>query len=245
MPPRKFIAKVEKHRELSRDIFEKTFRLVEPTELKYNAGNYVSIRVIDGKQPIVFRAYTFANDNHDPQNFKIIFKVFRDENGVEGRGSGYLKKLEIGEVTEFFGPAGEGSFVPKMGNESPLFLIGTGTGIAPLVAVSQKLTREKSSRSIKLFLGVSFIEEIFYLKEFEKLKAENPNFDFVVAVSQPPDKFKGISGRLPAVLETIKIPKNLEALICGSKISTAGIKKKLLKFGIPENQIDAEGFGEV
>ncbi|MFH0834063.1 MAG: FAD-dependent oxidoreductase [Patescibacteria group bacterium] len=249
MPAAKFIAQVENHRELARDIFEKTFRFVEPTELEYSAGNYCSIRVADGKSPIVFRAYTFATDGSDPQTFKIIFKVFRDEKGVEGRGSGYLKNLKVGETAEFFGPAGEGSFVPKFEN-LPLFLLGTGTGIAPLFAVAQKLTRAKSPRPIKLFLGVSFVEEIFYLDEFAKLKSENPNFDFVVAVSRPPENSvpaeAGIQferGRLPAVLENSDIPKNVEALICGSETSTLGIKNKLVELGVPEKNIDAEGYG--
>jgi NAD(P)H-flavin reductase len=245
MPPGKFIAKVESSRKLAKDIFEKTFRLVEPTELKYEAGNYVSLRVADDKNPVVFRAYTFASCGHDPQTFKIIFKLFRTEAGEEGRGSGYLKNLEVGEAAEFFGPAGEGSFVPKMGDNSPLFLLGTGTGIAPLVAVAQKLTLENSSRLIKFFLGVSFVEDIFYLEEFEKLKLENPNFEFQVAVSRPPDDFSGISGRLPAVLDQIEIPKNLEALVCGSEVSTEGIKQKLIELGISEKQIDAEGYGEL
>ena len=245
VPPSKFTAKVVDHRELARDIFEKTFRLVEPAELKYDAGNYCSIRVADGREPVVFRAYTFATDGADPSEFKIIFKIFRDESGVDGRGSGFLRNLKIDASAEFFGPAGAGSFVPKMGDESSLFLLGTGTGIAPLFAVATKLTREKSPRKIKLFLGVSFVEEIFYLSEFAKLKSENPNFDFVVAVSRPPADFIGTAGRLPAVLDEIEIPKNVEALICGSEISTAGIRKKLLELGIPENQIDAEGFGTV
>ncbi|MCF7845776.1 MAG: FAD-dependent oxidoreductase [Candidatus Peribacteraceae bacterium] len=252
MPPGKFIAKVAGHRELARDIFEKTFELVEPTEISYDAGNYVSVRVMDGKMPIVFRAYTFATDGSDGQSFKIIFKVFRDESGTEGRGSGYLKNLKPGESAEFFGPAGMGSFVPKRGDDSPLFLLGTGTGIAPLFAVATKLTRAKSPRLIKLFLGVSYIEEVFYLAEFEKLKSENPNFDFTIAVSRPPEDLDSAqarinfeAGRLTAVLDTIEIPKNLEALVCGSEVSTLGIRKKLLELGVPEKNIDAEGYGEV
>lgn len=245
MPPQKIIAQVESHRELARDIFEKTFRLVEPSELQYEAGNYVSLRVADGKTPTVFRAYTFASDGHDPQTFKIIFKLFRAESGEEGRGSGFLKNLKVGDSAEFFGPAGAGSFVPKMGDETPLWLLGTGTGIAPLCAVATKLARMKSPRQIKLFLGVSFAEEIFYLAEFEKLKKENSNFNFTVAVSRPPKDFSGISGRLPDVLAQTDIPRNLEVLICGSEVSAAGIKNKLIELGVPVENIDAEGYGAV
>lgn len=245
MNPIKFIAEVIEHRDLAPDIFEKTFRFVEPQELKYSAGNYTSVRVADGKQPLVFRAYTFASCESDSTIFKLCVKLFRTDSGEDGRGSGYLKNLKVGERAEFFGPAGKGSFVPRGKNSEPLFLLGTGTGIAPLLAVAEKLTREKSSRPITLFLGVSFEADIFYEKEFVELKKANPNFDFKIAISRPSENYEGLRGRLPAILETIEIPKNVEALVCGSETSVAGIENKLLELGVPENRIDAEGFGEV
>ncbi|MCK5472285.1 FAD-dependent oxidoreductase, partial [Candidatus Gracilibacteria bacterium] len=152
---------------------------------------------------------------------------------------------KVGERAEFFGPAGKGSFVPRGKNSEPLFLLGTGTGIAPLLAVAEKLTREKSPRLITLFLGVSFEADIFYEKEFAELKKANPNFDFKIGVSRPSENYEGVRGRLPAILETTEIPKNVETLVCGSEASVAGIKNKLLELGVLENRIDAEGFGEV
>lgn len=244
MSPIKFIAEVIDHRDLAPDIFEKTFKLLEPQELSYDAGNYVSVQVQDDKQPPVYRAYTFATCGSDPTTFKLCVKLFRTEVGEEGRGSGYLKNLDKGGQASFFGPAGEGSFVPKGKDDEPLFLLGTGTGIAPLKAVAEKLTKEKSSRKITLFLGVSYAEDVFYTEEFEQLKKENPNFEFKIGVSRPTDEYTGLKGRLPAVLEQIEIPENVEALICGSVVSVQGIKEKLLELGVPEGRIDAEGFGE-
>jgi Na+-transporting NADH:ubiquinone oxidoreductase subunit F len=240
--PSKFLAKVINHKELAPDIFEKTFKMVEPTELNYTAGNYISVRVADGKSPPVYRAYTFASCGSNPKIFKLCVKLFRTDSGEEGRGGGYLQNLKVEETAEFFGPAGQGSFVPKLEN-APLWLLGTGTGIAPLKAVAEKLTHEKSSRKITLFLGVSYSEDIFYVDEFEELKKQNPNFDFVAAVSRPPENFTGVAGRLPDVIAKREVPPNLEALVCGSEVSTAGIKKKLVELGVPENQIDAEGYG--
>ncbi|MCF7836732.1 hypothetical protein K9N08_03750 [Candidatus Gracilibacteria bacterium] len=242
MPPIKFTAEVISHKNLAPDIFEKTFRLVEPAELNYDAGSYTSVRVADRKSPPVYRAYTFASCGSDSKIFKLCVKLFRGENGEDGRGSGYLQNLKVGETAEFFGPAGQGSFVPKFQN-APLWLLGTGTGIAPLKAVAEKLTHEKSSRKITLFLGVSYSEDIFYVDEFEKLKKENPNFDFIVVVSRPPENFTGMAGRLPDVIAKKEVPPNLEALVCGSEVSTVGIKNKLVELGVPENQIDAEGYG--
>ena len=172
-------------------------------------------------------------------------KLFRNEADEEGRGSGFLKNLKIGDQAEFFGPAGEGSFVPKGGANDPLFLFGTGTGIAPLKALTEKLTQEKSPRPITLFLGVSHFEDIFYVEEFEKIKQENPNFDFKIGVSRPKENYTGLKGRLPDVLENTEIPQNVEVMVCGSVISVKGIKTKLLELGVAEERIDAEGFGDV
>ncbi|MCK5472099.1 hypothetical protein KAI54_02845, partial [Candidatus Gracilibacteria bacterium] len=87
MNPIKFIAEVVEHRDLAPDIFEKTFRLIEPRELKYSAGNYTSVRVVDGKQPSVYRAYTFASCGSNSTEFKFCVKLFRTDSGEEGRGS--------------------------------------------------------------------------------------------------------------------------------------------------------------
>lgn len=245
MSPLKFIAEVTSHRDLAPDIFEKTFRLVEPKELSYTAGNYVSVQVQDDRHPPVYRAYTFATCGSDPTIFKLCVKLFRTESGEEGRGSGYLKNLKEGEQASFFGPAGEGSFTPKGDTADELWLLGTGTGIAPLKAVAEKLSHEKSKRNITLFLGVSYEKDIFYVEEFEQLKKDNPNFDFKVGVSRPDEDYAGLKGRLPAIVEQMAIPKNLEVFICGSEVSVAGIKEKLLELGVSDERIDAEGFGQL
>lgn len=245
MPPIKFTAEITAHRDLAPDIFEKTFKLVEPQELSYVAGNYTSVKVEDGKMPPVYRAYTFASCGSDPTEFKLCVKLFRTSGKEPGRGSGYLQNLKVGKKAEFFGPAGEGSFELKEEDNSPLWLLGTGTGIAPLKAVAEKLTKQKSTRPILLFLGVSYPEDVFYEQEFEALKKKNKNFDFKIGISRPPEGYQGLTGRLPAILDELVIPEDLTAMVCGSEVSVKGIKEKLLELGVAEGRIDAEGYGEL
>jgi len=244
MTAQKFIAKLVSRRKLARDTFEVIFKVIKPIDFTYKVGNFASIRVDDGKIPLVFRAYTFASVPNKNGSFKLIVKLFCDKEGNKGRGSGFLQSLEINKTVEFFGPAGTENFTPRGAINEPLLLLGTGTGIAPLVATAEKLTTEKSPRPIKLFLGVSFIEDVFYREEFEQLKKANPNFNFLIAISRPPRGYVGITGRLPTILEKEKNLKNSEAFICGSITSVAGIKTKLLELGLSKDKIDAEGFGE-
>ena len=244
MLPQKIIAEVTNHRDIAPNVFEKTFKVIEPTNFSYEAGNYVTVKVADDKTPLVFRAYTFACAPLEPLTFKLCVKVFYDDIGEPGRGSGYLKNLKIGEQAEFFGPAGQGSFIPKGGENEPLLLIGTGTGIAPLKAVAEDLTKKGSPRPIKLFLGVSLPEDVFYQEEFGLLKQKNTNFDFKIAVSRPNAEWTGLKGRIPEVLDGEEIAKNSETLVCGSVQAVEGIKQKLLDLGLDEQKIDAEGFGE-
>jgi Na+-transporting NADH:ubiquinone oxidoreductase subunit F len=239
-----FTAKLQARRKLAQDIYEATFELVNPAELTYDAGNFLTVKVQDGITPPVMRAYTFASCGSDKTTFKLCFKVFRDESGKAGRGSGYLSTLPIGEVAEFFGPAGEGDFSVDVSSAAPLWLLATGTGVAPLKAVAEKLTCAKSPRQIHLILGVSLVEDKFYEEDFAQLQKENTNFSYQICVSRPPENYTGCSGRIPAVLEKLEIPREAEFKICGSVESVKGIKTKLLELGFLEAKIDASGFGQ-
>ncbi|MDD3066238.1 MAG: FAD-dependent oxidoreductase [Candidatus Gracilibacteria bacterium] len=238
-----FTAKLLVRRNLAKDIYEVTFELVNPAELIYDAGNFLTVKVQDGITSPVMRAYTFACSGCDKTIFKLCFKVFRDESGKAGRGSGYLSTLPLGEIAEFFGPAGEGDFAVNLQVENPLWLLATGTGVAPLKAVAEKLTHAKSPRKIHLMLGVSLPEDKFYEEDFTKLQEANPNFTYQICVSRPGDDYTGCSGRIPAVLEKSEIPADAEFKICGSVESVNGIKTKLLELGFLEEKIDSSGFG--
>lgn len=238
-----FTAKLQARRNLAKDIYEVVFELVNPTELIYDAGNFLTVKVADGITPPVMRAYTFASSGFEKNTFKLCFKVFRDENGKAGRGSGYLAALPIGEIAEFFGPAGEGDFSVDFSSINPLWLLATGTGVAPLKAVAEKLTHAKSPRKLHLILGVSLPEDKFYEEDFAQLQKENPNFTYQICVSRPGENYTGCSGRIPAVLEKLEIPRDAEFKICGSIESAKGIKTKLLELGFFEEKIDSSGFG--
>lgn len=245
MAPKKIIAEVTEHRDLAPDVFEKTFKVLDSSDFSYEAGNYLTVKVLDGKDPLVTRAYTFASAPLEKNIFKLCVKVFYAENGEAGRGSGYLKALPVGEQAEFFGPICKKCFHTDDNSTDPLLLLGTGTGIAPLKAVAEELTEKGSPRPIKLFLGVSYPEDVFYEEEFSLISKKNPNFDFKIAVSRPTEDWNGPKGRLPVVLESEKIDKNSEAFVCGSIPAMTGIREKLLEFGLDENKIDAEGYGDL
>lgn len=238
-----FTAKLIERKNLAHDVYEVVFELVNPAELIYDAGNFLAVKVKDGITPLVMRAYTFASSGVDQKFFKLCFKVFHDEGGRAGRGSGYLATLPIGEIAEFFGPAGVGDFTVSLQSKNPLWLLATGTGVAPLKAVAEKLTHAKSLRRIHLILGVSLVEDKFYEEDFAQLQKENPNFTYQICVSRPREDYTGCSGRVPAVLEKLEIPCEAEFKICGSVESVKGIKTKLLELGFLEEKIEASGFG--
>jgi ferredoxin-NADP reductase len=241
-----FTAELISHRDLTSNIFEVEFKALDSKNFTFEVGNYTSLKVNDNRKPLVFRAYTFASTPNNKKTFKLLIKLFCDESGVVGRGSGFLYSLKIGDKVEFIGPAGKNKFAVDLNSTKQLLLLGTGTGIAPFFAIAQKMSFEKSKRQIKLFFGVSYPQDIFYRSEFAELKKINPNFDFQIAVSRPPENYSDLTGRLPEILEnefSTGIPNNVEAKVCGSEISAAGIKAKLLKLGLPEEQIEAEGFG--
>jgi ferredoxin-NADP reductase len=244
--PFPFTAELMTHRDLAPDIFELTFRLHEPTRIKFRPGQFVSVRV----SPTVWRVYSIASapTREDGREFQLCIKLFKEkkEDGAEyiGKGSGYLKNLQVGDVVEFFGPGGNMPF--EADDQDDLILAGTGTGLAPLKSIAEYLTDLGSSRKMRLYLGVRFVEDVFYVQDMQELARRNPNFKFIHACSRAPEDHPGRCGRLPDILAADYpdgVPAGTTAYICGGTKSSYGIRSQLVKLGMPEEKVHVEGFG--
>lgn len=240
-----FTAKLIARRELTAEVFELEFQA--PAGFTYAPGNFATVRVPQQKGGPLFRSYTFASAPNPQGSFKFLVKLFRGAGGRPGQGGGYLKALPLGATAEFLGPLGQGKFTAAYTSPRKLLLLGTGTGIAPFLALAQDFTERQAPRPLLLFLGVSYEQDIFYLKEFEALQCRNPNFAFRIALSRPPANYPGLAGRLPAVLAA-EFPAGLaadfEAKVCGSRAVVQAIKARLRELGLAEERIEAAGFGE-
>lgn len=97
--------------------------------------------------------------------------------------SSYIWSLKAGDKVTISGPFGE--FFAK-DTDAEMIFIGGGAGMAPMRShIFDQLKRLNSKRKITFWYGARSLREMFYEDDFNQLQAENDNFTWHVALSDP------------------------------------------------------------
>ncbi|HYP58599.1 MAG TPA: CDP-6-deoxy-delta-3,4-glucoseen reductase, partial [Beijerinckia sp.] len=119
--------------------------------------------------------------------------------------------------------------------DTPLLLVGGGSGLAPLLSILSDQIAEAPQRKIRLFYGARTQADLFWLDRFEALTAQLPDFRFVPALSaaDDDDKWQGERGFIHDVLQR---SLKEEALGDGTDVYACG-PAPLIDAAIPVLQI--------
>lgn len=204
-----------------------------------------------------FRAYSMANhpaeDNIIMLNVRIATPPFDRVNGGfmkvnPGVCSSYIYSLKPGDKVIISGPYGE-FHVKDTKNE--MIFIGGGAGMAPMRShiLDQFLTKH-TDRKASFWYGGRSLRELFYIDDFKKIEAENPNFKFNIALSAPlpEDNWTGYVGNIHEVLfenylKSHEAPEDIEYYLCGPPMMTQAVLKMLDNLGVPKDNIMFDDFG--
>ena len=165
-----------------------------------------------------------------------------------GMMSSYIFNLKAGDKVTVFGPYGE--FLAKDTSAEMVF-IGGGAGMAPMRShIFDQLKRLHSKRKISFWYGARSLRELFYDHEYDQLAAENENFNWQVALSdpQPEDNWEGLTGFIHNVLfeEYLKnhpAPEDCEYYMCGPPMMNAAVIAMLTDLGVEPENILLDDFG--
>ncbi|MBE4585184.1 NADH:ubiquinone reductase (Na(+)-transporting) subunit F [Vibrio navarrensis] len=214
---------------------------------KFNLFRYVS--KVD--EPII-RAYSMANY---PEEFGIIMLNVRiatpPPNNPEvapGQMSSYIWSLKAGDKCTISGPFGE--FFAK-DTDAEMVFIGGGAGMAPMRShIFDQLKRLKSKRKMSFWYGARSKREMFYVEDFDGLAAENENFVWHCALSdpQPEDNWDGYTGFIHNVLYENYLrdhdaPEDCEYYMCGPPMMNAAVIGMLKDLGVEDENILLDDFG--
>src|SRR5690554_1053466 len=160
---------------------------------RYNVWQYKS--KVDEE---VTRAYSMANYPEEKGiimlNVRIATPPPRAEGVPPGKMSSYIFGLKEGDKVTISGPFGE--FFAR-DTDAEMVFIGGGAGMAPMRShIFDQLGRIKTDRKITFWYGARSKREMFYVNDFDTLAAENENFEWHVALSDPlpEDEWKGYTG---------------------------------------------------
>lgn len=202
------------------------------TPLIYQPGQYISIKVSDHK----INAYSVVSAN--PSQFELLVDISPD-----GEGSHFFENLKVGQPISYLGPFGIFTFKPDDGADQLLFL-GTGSGCSPLRSlIESALKNHDLKKSLTLYFGLRYQDDIFWQDYFEKLSQDHPNFTYKLCLSQPTPEWTGNSGHLTDYLQK-EFPdaSHCSAYICGNKPMIAEAKQILIDNGCPPERIYQEQF---
>ena len=140
----------------------------------YYAGQFINIKRDDG----LVRSYSLASlPNRDP------FYEIHVKRMSGGKMSNWLfDEAEVGEALDVHGPTGD-SFYIQGDTTQPILLIGTGSGLAPLLAIARQALLSKHQGEIYLYHGSHNVEGLYLHKTLLELDAQHETFHYIACVS--------------------------------------------------------------
>ena len=126
-----------------------------------------------------------------------------------------------------------------------------GAGMAPMRShLFDQLRRINTNRKISFWYGARSLREMFYVEDYDTLAAENDNFDWHVALSdpQPEDNWDGLTGFIHNVLyeQYLKdhpAPEDCEFYMCGPPMMNKACIDMLVDLGVERENIFLDDFG--
>jgi Na+-transporting NADH:ubiquinone oxidoreductase subunit F len=214
---------------------------------KYNMWRYVS-KVDEG----VTRAYSMANYPEEKGiimlNVRIASPPPNMPTAPPGIMSSYIFSLQPGDEVTISGPFGE-FFAKETDNE--MVFVGGGAGMAPMRShIFDQFRRLRTKRKVTFWYGARSLCETFYQDDFDQIAAENDNFEWTLALSEPlpEDDWDGDTGFIHQVvydkyLKDHPAPEDVEYYMCGPPMMNAAVIRMLTDLGVEPENILLDDFG--
>ena len=212
----------------------RTFRFALPDWEPHLPGQHYDIRLTapDGYQ--AQRSYSVASSPLDVGQIELTVDRLDD-----GEVSTYLHdEVVVGDRLELRGPFAS-YFVWR--GESPVLLVGGGSGVVPLMSMLRHRRASGSDAEMKLVASVRRAEDVLYADE---LAAGDLRDDVFLTFSQdPPTGWTGHVGRItPALLAATGL-RSGTAFLCGSNAFVESASRLVLHAGFRPEDVRTERFG--
>jgi ferredoxin-NADP reductase len=207
----------------------KSFRLELPMWMPHMPGQHYDVRLTapDGYQ--AQRSYSIASSPLDEGTVELTIDRLDD-----GEVSPYFHDVvETGDQVEVRGPFAS-YFVWR--GESPVLLMGGGSGVVPLMAMLRHRRRIAPELEMRLIYSVRSADEVIYAAELgEEI--------LLTYTREAPEGWPGHSGRIDGELVAEAGIDRGTAFICGSNGFVEAASRLVLEAGFKPEQVRTERFG--
>jgi len=207
----------------------KSFRFSLPMWMPHLPGQHYDVRLTapDGYQ--AERSYSIASSPLDAGEIELTIDRLAD-----GEVSPYFHDVvEEGDEVELRGPFAS-YFVWR--GESPLLLLGGGSGVVPLMAILRHRRRALPEVPVRLVYSVRNADDVIYVDEL----GDDALLTFT---RNAPEGWTGHTGRIDAELIAEADENSATAFICGSNGFVETASQLLLESGFDASSVRTERFG--
>jgi glycine betaine catabolism B len=233
----------------------KTFRFIahepeNPILFHYKPGQFITLE-LEINQRKVYRSYSISSSPSRPHTLEITVKRVPD-----GLVSNWLHDtVQVGTVLKVQQPLGEFTCANQMQNKhqhnhqhqhpTKLLLISAGSGITPMMSMSQWLCDTAAKADIIFFHSARSAQDLIFRSELELLNRQQPQFKLAVTMTHPDSDWMGYSGRInPAMLQAIAPDfSDRWVYVCGPAPFMVAVKAMLSDLNFPMANYFEESFG--
>ncbi|MFZ9661036.1 MAG: ferredoxin--NADP reductase [Chitinophagaceae bacterium] len=212
--------------------------VADTDNFEFKAGQFVTLDLpIGEKNSERWRSYSIASDPNGSNLFELVIVLAEG-----GKGTEYIFNHVIeGHEFTFRGP--QGKFTLPESIDKDLFLICTGTGIAPFRSMSRYILQNQiPHKSIYLIFGCRNKEDLLYYDELMALQKSYPSFHYIPTLSR--QTWEGKTGYVHQVYQDLLTDKpSANFFLCGWKNMINEARERLKELGYDKKDIHFELYG--
>lgn len=122
-----------------------------------------------------------------------------------------------------------------------MLLAGTGTGLAPLIAIAKDAIKQQHKGQITLIHGGSTENDLYYVEELTALADKYENFQYENCVLKSRTGFPEIPIDKKMLMH-LKSSSTTQVYVCGPKETIQKLKTKAFLAGVPSSSILSDAF---
>lgn len=219
-----------------------SFTMTRPAHFKFTAGQFARIGLKVGDE-LVVRAYSVVSSPFDEtlEFFSIVVPEGKFTSNLQNLKVGdelYLEKIPYGYLT---------LARYQLPLPQDLWLLGTGTGLAPFLSMLQDFETWNKYKHINLVYSVRTQDELAYVERIQEI-AESfgegyTGFKFIPIITRDPEAV--LHHRLPILIENGELeraaglqlnPETSHVMLCGNPEMVEDTKEALKARGLTMNR---------
>jgi ferredoxin-NADP reductase len=207
----------------------KSFRFDVPMWMEHLPGQHYDVRLTAPDGYRAQRSYSIASSPLDAGEIELTIDLLDD-----GEVSPYFHEVvETGDQVELRGPFSS-YFVWR--GESPVLLVGGGSGVVPLMAMLRHKRRTMPELDMRLVYSVRYADDVIYASELG-------DHALLTYTREAPEGWSGHTGHVDAELLRGPAAGARLAFVCGSTGFVETASSLLLELGMEAGSIRTERFG--